>query len=82
MILIEWPGEGSLGRWPSSGVLKEAREKAQAAGTASAEALGQGRHAALAEQVDANGASEYETSSGSCPGRGEGLAASKPKGMT
>lgn len=27
VILIEWPGEGSLGRWPSSGVLKEARKK-------------------------------------------------------
>lgn len=66
-----------------SGVLKEAREEtARAAGAASAEALGQERHGAFVEQVTGNGASERETSRGSCPGHGEGSGASKPKGTT
>lgn len=66
-----------------SGVLKEAREKpTRAAGAASAEALGRERHGAFAEQVNGNGASEHETSRGSCPGHGEGSGASKPKGTT
>lgn len=56
--------------------------KRPAAGGARAEALGQERHGAFAEQVTGNGAGECETSRGSCPGHGEGSGASKPKGTT
>lgn len=69
-VALEWTPEGGE------------RKTAQAAGRASAEALGREHHRTFTEQVNGNGASECEVSRASCPGHGEDLGASKPKGAT